>query len=59
MGVSATRNAMLDASWADYVIFFDDDIIPSEGILDAYVKAFRDNSHAKGFAGSYPNLGVS
>lgn len=53
LGASATRNAMLDASYADYVIFFDDDVIPAEGCLNAYVQAFRRHPLALGFAGMF------
>lgn len=51
MGAGMTRNALLDASAAEYIIFFDDDVQPSPGCIDAYVKAARAHPTAVGFAG--------
>ncbi|KAL0050914.1 hypothetical protein WJX82_009838 [Trebouxia sp. C0006] len=46
-----TRNALLEASAAQYVVFFYDDVEPSLGCLDAYVQAARQHPEAAGFAG--------
>ena len=54
IGAGMTRNALLDASAADYVIFFDDDVQPSPGCIDAYVRAARTHPTAAGFAGDLP-----
>ena len=51
LGAGMTRNALLDASAAHYVIFFDDDVEPSAGCIDAYVRAARQHPEAAGFAG--------
>ena len=53
LGAGMTRNALLDASAAQYVIFFDDDVEPSPQCIDAYVRAARSNPDAAGFAGWY------
>jgi len=51
IGAGITRNALLEASAAQYVVFFDDDMEPSVGCLDAYVQAARQHPEAAGFAG--------
>ncbi|KAL0025926.1 hypothetical protein WJX77_004138 [Trebouxia sp. C0004] len=51
IGAGMTRNALLEASAAQYVVFFDDDVEPSVGCLDAYVQAARQHPEAAGFAG--------
>ncbi len=51
IGAGKTRNALLEASAAQYVVFFDDDVEPSVGCLDAYVQAARQHPEAAGFAG--------
>ena len=51
LGAGMTRNALLDAAAAHYVIFFDDDVEPSAGCIDAYVHAARQHPDAAGFAG--------
>ncbi|KAK9823982.1 hypothetical protein WJX72_006782 [[Myrmecia] bisecta] len=51
LGASATRNRLLDASTAEYVVFWDDDVQPAPGCLDAYVAAIRRQPTAAGFAG--------
>jgi glycosyltransferase involved in cell wall biosynthesis len=43
LGASAARNRCLDESLADFIVFFDDDVVPAEGCLDAYVRAFLDH----------------
>ena len=52
IGAGMTRNALLDASAADYVLFFDDDVRPTAGCIDAYVRAARAHPTAVGFAGT-------
>lgn len=51
IGAGMTRNALLEASAAQYVVFFDDAVEPSLGCLDAYVQAARQHPEAAGFAG--------
>ncbi|KAK9805992.1 hypothetical protein WJX73_001572 [Symbiochloris irregularis] len=51
LGAPANRNKLLDASFADYAICFDDDVVPDAGCIDAYVRAFRAHPDATGFAG--------
>ena len=53
MGAGMTRNALLDTSAADYVLFFDDDVQPTAGCIDAYVRAARNHPTAVGFAGTH------
>lgn len=56
-GAAATRNALLDeACGADYVIFFDDDVMPQPGCLDAYVSAFKAFPGERAFAGERAKL---
>ena len=50
IGAGMTRNALLEASAAQYVVFFDDDVEPSVGCIDAYVQA-RQHPEAAAFAG--------
>jgi len=51
IGAGMTRNALLEASAAQYVVFFYDDVEPSVGCLDAYVQAARQHPEAAGCAG--------
>lgn len=51
LGAGMTRNELLDASAAQYIVFCDDDVQPSAGCLDAYVRAARQHPKAAGFAG--------
>ena len=51
LGAGGTRSALLDSSAADYVIFFDDDVEPTPGCVDAYVRTFRANPQAAAFNG--------
>ncbi|KAK9841208.1 hypothetical protein WJX74_001898 [Apatococcus lobatus] len=51
MGAGLTRNTLLDNSHAEYVIMFDDDVIPMADTLQAYVNAFKAHPNAAGFAG--------
>ena len=50
-GAGMTRNALLDASAAQYIIFFDDDVEPSRDCINAYIRAARQQPEAPGFAG--------
>lgn len=51
LGRSNTRNALLEGSGAEYCIFFDDDVEPWPGCIDAYVRAFVAHPAARCFAG--------
>jgi glycosyltransferase involved in cell wall biosynthesis len=51
LGASGTRNKCLEESLAECVIFLDDDVIPSTGLIKAYVTAFRNHPEEQGFAG--------
>lgn len=51
-GAAETRNRLLDeACGVDYVIFWDDDITPLPGCIDAYVESFKKHPEDAGFAG--------
>ena len=52
LGAGLTRNVLLDNSHADYVIMFDDDVVPGSTTLQAYIAAFKANPGAAGFAGA-------
>ena len=54
LGAGMTRNELLNASAAQYVIFFDDDVEPSVECIDQYVRAARQHPEAAGFAGIKP-----
>ncbi len=51
LGVSATRNRGIDHSSADWILFLDDDIIPSPDILIQYTNGIRNNPGEIGFIG--------
>ena len=54
LGAAAARNKLLDEAGscgADYVIFFDDDILPGPNCVDEYVNAFLQHPHEVAFAG--------
>ena len=54
LGAAEARNRLLDEAGvcgADYVIFFDDDVEPSLGCIDAYVNAFLNSPDYLAFAG--------
>lgn len=55
LGAGETRNQLLDASCAQYVIFFDDDVEPTSQCIDEYVRAARQHPKAPGFAGMSSN----
>eukprot|EP00049_Salpingoeca_infusionum_P004154 m.75240 g.75240 ORF g.75240 m.75240 type:complete len:1008 (-) comp12441_c0_seq1:274-3297(-) len=50
-GASMARNRGLVESAADWVLFLDDDVIPSPDIITAYVRAIEANPDELGFAG--------
>lgn len=50
-GASYARNIGYNYSTADWTLFLDDDVIPDETILDAYVGAIRRFPNAKVFVG--------
>ena len=50
-GASHARNIGYNYSTADWVLFLDDDVIPDESILDAYIGALRRYPDAKVFVG--------
>lgn len=51
LGASYARNTGYNYTTADWVLFLDDDVIPDENILDAYVGALRRYPEAKVFVG--------
>lgn len=55
LGAGETRNQLLDASSAQYIIFFDDDVTPTAGCINAYIRAARQHPEAPGFAGMLNN----
>jgi glycosyltransferase involved in cell wall biosynthesis len=50
-GASYARNTGFNHSTADWVLFLDDDVIPDENILDAYIGAIRRYPNSKVFVG--------
>lgn len=55
LGAAETRNQLLEASCAQYIIFFDDDVEPTSQCIDEYVRAARRHPKAPGFAGLSSN----
>jgi GT2 family glycosyltransferase len=51
MGVSVTRNRGIAYSKGDWILFLDDDVIPSKDILHQYVDAIRKYPDEIGFIG--------
>ena len=51
IGAAASRNAGLDLSKGDYVLFLDDDVIPDENLLIWYVRAIDKHPEDWGFVG--------
>lgn len=51
LGRSGARNALLNGSGSEYVIFFDDDVEPMPTCIDAYVRSFISHPTARCFAG--------
>lgn len=56
LGAGETRNQLLGASCAQYIIFFDDDVEPTSQCIDEYVRAARQHPKAPGFAGMSSNI---
>jgi glycosyltransferase involved in cell wall biosynthesis len=50
-GASYARNTGFNYTTADWVLFLDDDVIPDENILDAYIGAIKRYPYAKVFVG--------
>jgi len=42
LGASATRNRGIDESSAEYILFLDDDVVPSSFLLDEYGKSLKE-----------------
>ena len=51
MGAGLTRNRLLDDSHAEYIIMFDDDVVPTAKTIQAYIQAFEAYPTAAAFAG--------
>lgn len=51
LGSAASRNAALDKSEADWILFLDDDVHPCPDLLVVYFKAVADHPEAVGFFG--------
>ncbi|KAL3924944.1 MAG: hypothetical protein SGILL_000734 [Bacillariaceae sp.] len=51
-GASYARNTGYNYSTADYIIFLDDDVVPDQHILDAYIGAIKRYPDAKVFVGN-------
>jgi hypothetical protein len=51
-GAAVTRNRLLDDSYGDLCIMWDDDVHPLPGCLDAYTQAFRAHPDVAGFTGA-------
>jgi LPS sulfotransferase NodH/glycosyltransferase involved in cell wall biosynthesis len=51
-GASMARNTGLAQSFGEHVIFLDDDVVPYEGLLDAYLSAILRFPDAAGYVGS-------
>ncbi|KAL3909830.1 MAG: hypothetical protein SGILL_007928, partial [Bacillariaceae sp.] len=50
-GASYARNTGYNYSTADYIIFLDDDVMPDEHLLDAYIGSIKRYPKAKVFVG--------
>jgi GT2 family glycosyltransferase/LPS sulfotransferase NodH len=51
-GASMARNTGLAQSFGEYVVFLDDDVIPSAGLLDEYLSAILRYPDAAGLVGA-------
>lgn len=56
LGAGETRNQLMEASCAQYIIFFDDDVEPTAQCIDEYVRAARQHPKASGFAGTSSHI---
>ncbi len=50
-GAGAARNRGIDAGRGDFVLFLDDDVVPREGLIDAYAAAIDRFPEAPGYVG--------
>jgi hypothetical protein len=50
-GAAFTRTRAFSESWADYILFLDDDVKPRERLLHEYEKMIRSNPKVISFAG--------
>jgi len=57
LGVCKTRNIGIDNAIADWLLFLDDDVVPSKNLLVAYANAIKANPNEAGFFGEviYPS----
>ncbi len=51
LGASRSRNVGIDVGSGDYILFIDDDVIPSPDILFSYVHSIKDEPDAPGYVG--------
>ena len=51
-GAAHSRTRGFYESWADYILFLDDDVIPKDNILSAYAQAIHSHPQASGFVGA-------
>jgi glycosyltransferase involved in cell wall biosynthesis len=51
LGAAQTRNRALSESFADWVVFLDDDVMPQTDLLAMYKKAIAEHPNATGFVG--------
>jgi glycosyltransferase involved in cell wall biosynthesis len=51
LGSAAARNVALDHSTAEWVLFLDDDVMPTRDLLMHYVEAVARHPHSTGFFG--------
>ena len=50
-GVSKARNAGISTGQGDYILFLDEDVVPSPDILHRYADAIREDPGAAGYVG--------
>ena len=51
MGASETRNRLMKESHYDWILFLDDDVVPSSDIIVEYHRAILKNPESRGFVG--------
>lgn len=51
LGVCKTRNIGIDNAIANWILFLDDDVVPSKTLLTTYVQAIKENPNEMGFYG--------
>jgi len=47
LGASASRNRGIEESTGDYILFLDDDVIPSKDLLHSYGRTLQKNKKKK------------